>query len=415
MQIAARGICALGLVAALGGATQVKAQAFSEVQNALVDYSKAEFTPRKTCDAIGKKKWKDVVEIKAEVVPAAGQVPEFCRVTGTIKPEVAFEVAMPARWNGRFYMIGNGGHAGQAIDEAARITERNGALQLGFAFGQTNTGHDSRKEPGGTFVMSNPAKAIDYAYRAVHVTADTAKSMIAAYYPRKVQHSYWNSCSNGGRQGLMEAQRYPKDFDGVLANAPWSDQVGFTIGGIWNQQAVADVGLTAAKLTMVAEKVMARCDAVDGLADGLIDDPRACDFNPRRDVPSCAAGADNASCLTTAQADAIAKVHSGPVVNGKQLFPGFMPGSEATWSGRRHDALSGAHATESRLRLSQLRFHARHQAAGRLERPGQCHQSGSEEVPGQRRQAADDLWLGRPDPAAGDGHQLLRVRARQAW
>lgn len=334
-------IGAVALSALLGFASQAHAQAFADVQQALVDYSKAQFTPRRTCDAVAKRKWKDVIEIKAAVVAASGQVPAFCRITGTIKPEVAFEVTLPERWNGRFYMIGNGGHAGENLEDAARVTQRNAAMQLGFAFAQTNTGHDSRKEPGATYVLGNPAKAIDYAYRAVHVTATTAKDMIAAYYPRPAAHSYWNSCSNGGRQGLMSAQRYPKDFDGVLANAPWADHTGFTVGALWNQRAVANVSLTAAKMATVAEKVMARCDAIDGLSDEQIDDPRKCDFDPRRDVPSCAAGRDDAACLTPAQADAIAKVYGGPQAGGKKLFHGFLPGSEAVTTGSAQSAWMG--------------------------------------------------------------------------
>ena len=98
-------------------------------------------------------------------------------------------------------MIGNGGHAGEALDDPGRVSQRNEALQLGFAFAQTNTGHDSRKEPGATFVLSNPQKAIDYAYRAVHLTAATAKDITKKYYGKPVSHAYWNSCSNGGRQG----------------------------------------------------------------------------------------------------------------------------------------------------------------------------------------------------------------------
>jgi hypothetical protein len=334
-------IGAMALIASLGLASQANAQAFAEVKQALVDYSKADLTPRRTCDAVGKRRWKDVIEIKAAVVAASGGVPAFCRITGTIKPEVAFEVTLPERWNGRFYMIGNGGHAGENLEDAGRVTQRNAAMQLGFAFAQTNTGHDSRKEPGASFVMSNPAKAVDYAYRAVHVTATTAKSMIKAYYPKPASHSYWNSCSNGGRQGLMSTQRYPQDFDGVLANAPWTDQTGFTIGAVWNQRAVANVGLTAAKMATVADKVMARCDAIDGLKDDQIDDPRKCDFDPRRDMPSCATGRDDASCLTAAQADAIAKVYSGPQAGGKKLFHGFMPGSEAVTTGSAQSAWMG--------------------------------------------------------------------------
>ena len=130
--------------------------------------------------------------------------------------------------------------------------------------------------------MSNPQKAIDYAYRAVHVTAETAKK-IAAHYYAQARHvlAYWNSCSNGGRQGLLEAQRYPDDFDGIVANAPWVDQTGFTIGAMWNQKALTDAPIPLAKLALVAENVMAKCDEVDGLKDGLIDDPRRVQLRPR--------------------------------------------------------------------------------------------------------------------------------------
>jgi Tannase and feruloyl esterase len=213
------------------------------------------------------------------------------------------------------------------------VAQRNAALEQGFAFAQTNTGHDARKEPGASFVMSNPEKAIDYAWRAVHLTATTAKSITKDYYGKAASRSYWNSCSNGGRQGLLEAQRFPEDFDGVIANAPWVDQTGFTIGAMWNQKALSEAPVTAAKLALVAEKVMARCDAVDGLKDGLIDDPRKCNFNPSVDVPACPTGADGADCLTAAQAGAIAKVYSGPISNGKPYFPGYMPGSEAVVPG----------------------------------------------------------------------------------
>ncbi len=163
----------------------------------------------------------------------------------------------------------------------------------------------------------------------MHLTAVTAKAITAAYYAKPITRSYWNSCSNGGRQGLVEAQRYPRDFDGLVVNAPWVDQTGFTIGSMWNQKAVSGAQLNPAKLALVSQKVMARCDALDGLEDGLIDDPRKCDFDARRDVPACAAGADSDSCLTPAQADAIMKVYSGPRSGGKTVFPGYMPGSEA--------------------------------------------------------------------------------------
>jgi hypothetical protein len=309
------------------------AQAFADLKTALVDYSKADIAPRKPCEEMDTFKSDQIVQITATIVPAAAATPAHCRVTGLLSPEIAFEVSLPAKWSGRFYMIGNGGHAGEAMDDAGRVAQRNQALQLGFAFAQTNTGHDARKEPGATFVMSNPQKAIDYAYRAVHLTATTTKDIAKDYYGKAVSYAYWNSCSNGGRQGLIEAQRFPEDFDGIVANAPWVDQTGFTIGAMWNQKALSDAAVTPAKLTLVADKVMEKCDAIDGLKDGLIDDPRKCAFNPARDVPACKAGTDGADCLTAAQAAAIAKVYSGPVSKGKPFFPGYMPGSEAVTAG----------------------------------------------------------------------------------
>jgi hypothetical protein len=314
-------------------ATPAHAQAFSDVKTALVDYSKADMEPRKTCEALSKFKSKEIVQITAVTIPAAAATPAFCRVTGLLRPEIAFEVSLPAKWNGRFYMIGNGGHAGESLEDPGRTSQRNAALQIGFAVAQTNTGHDSRKEPGATFVLSNPQKAIDYAYRAVHLTATTAKSITKNYYGKQVSRAYWNSCSNGGRQGLIEAQRFPDDFDGIVANAPWLDQTGFTIGAMWNQKALSEAPVTEAKMTLVAERVMAKCDSIDGLKDGLIDDPRKCAFDPASDVPACSAGTDGADCLTAAQAAAIAKVYDGPVSNGKPFFPGFEPGSEAVMPG----------------------------------------------------------------------------------
>src|SRR5690606_10313692 len=139
-------------------------------------------------------------------------------------------------------------HAGESLDTPNRVAQRDAALEHGFAMASTNTGHDASKEPGASFVLSNPQKAIDYAYRAVHLTAVTAKEITNRYYGQPVSKAYWNSCSNGGRQGLIEAQRYPEDFDGIVANAPWVDQTGFTIGALWNQRALTETPITAEKL-----------------------------------------------------------------------------------------------------------------------------------------------------------------------
>jgi feruloyl esterase len=323
-------------------ATPARAQAFADLPKALVNYAQADLSPKKACDTLSRFRSKEIEKIQAQVVAATATWPEHCRVTGTLSPEIAFEVSLPAKWNGRFFMIGNGGHAGESLDDAGRAAQRHAALQQGFAFAQTNTGHDARTEPGGTFVLSNPQKATDYAYRAVHLTATTTKSITKDYYGRSVSKAYWHSCSNGGRQGLIEAQRYPDDFDGIIANAPWVDQTGFTIGAMWNQRALSEAPVSPAKLATVARAVMNKCDAIDGLTDGLIDDPRACRFDPAKDVPACTAGADGPDCLTPAQAGAMAKVYSGPVKSdGTSIFPGFMPGSEALIPGANGTLASG--------------------------------------------------------------------------
>ena len=308
-------------------ATPVAAQPFANAKTSLSSYGVTDTSPSKSCESLSSFKTDEIVSITARVVAATADTPQHCRVVGTIRPEVAFEVDLPDRWNRRFYMTGNGGLAGDPVDTPMN-PERGTALTNGFVMARTNTGHDARKEPSGSFILSNPQKAIDYAYRAVHVTADTAKKIATDYYAKPIAFSYWNSCSNGGRQGLLEAQRFPDDFDGIVANAPWVDQTGFTLGAIWNQKALTEAAVPLEKINLVAERVMAKCDEIDGLKDGLIDDPRKCSFDPARDVPACSAGTDAANCLTPAQAATLKKIYGGPVSKGKPLFPGYMIGSE---------------------------------------------------------------------------------------
>jgi feruloyl esterase len=323
------------IVAACGAAicagSPAAAQPFANARESLTQYFSGELAPAADCERLAvRAALADVVELAAETVPAAGSTPAHCRVSGVLDPEIAFEVRLPSAWNGRLYMIGNGGHAGEALDNPGRVVQLRQGLEHGFAVAQTNTGHYASEEPSATFVLSNWQKAIDYAYRAVHLTVVTAKEIARRYYAQPVDKAYWNSCSNGGRQGLIEAQRYPEDFDGIVANAPWVDQTGFTIGAIWNQRAFAETHVSAEKLGLVAERVIEQCDAVDGLRDGLIDDPRACSFDVARDVPACAAGQEaSAKCLTSAEAATVQKVYDGPRSRGRRIFPGFMLGSEA--------------------------------------------------------------------------------------
>ncbi len=171
----------------LVGATpdMAHAQPFANVKSALVDYSKADLAPRITCAKLSAFKDTEIVSIETQVVPADSGSPEHCRVSGVLSPEIGFEVNLPAQWNRRFYMIGNGGHAGEQPDDPNRAAQRASALQHGFVIATTDTGHNARKEPQATFVMSNPQKAIDYAYRAVHLTATTAKRIAKDTTPRQ--------------------------------------------------------------------------------------------------------------------------------------------------------------------------------------------------------------------------------------
>jgi feruloyl esterase len=273
----------------------------------------------------------------AVVVPAQGDIPEFCLVQGQIVPEVRFEVGLPKDWNGRLYMFGNGGFAGEPFAAPGRVATRNAAIRRGFATASTNTGHDAAREPLATFA-ANSQKVIDYAYRAVHVTAMTAKTIARTYFDAVPARSYFVGCSTGGRQGLISAQRFPDDFDGIVVGAPVLDFTGTMVHFAAINRALASAPVSSERVRVIAEKVYEKCDAVDGLADGLIDDPRRYQFDLASDVPRCAAAADTGACLTEAQVKALQTVYGGVMSKSTKIFPGFPVGAEAlvpTPSGRR--------------------------------------------------------------------------------
>lgn len=274
----------------------------------------------------------------ASLVAAMAQAPEHCDVRGVILPEAKFAVKLPTNWNNRFYMVGGGGFAGQLS-----LGQMNPGLQKGYATATTDTGHDAAKEPLGTFAerrTDNPnadRKKIDYAYLAVHNTAVVAKQLIKAYYGSDPKYSYWVGCSTGGRQGLMEAQRYPEDFDGYVIGAPVLKISHEGLRGIWNAQAVSTGAgaISYDKLPMLAEAVYKKCDDVDGLKDGLITDPRRCNFDPLKDLPKCTNDVAGRDCFTAAQVQGLQKVYGG-VRNskGKLLYPGQPLGAEIAVNGR---------------------------------------------------------------------------------
>jgi feruloyl esterase len=265
-------------------------------------------------------------------------LPSFCRVQGVSKPSadsnINFEVWLPqpADWNGKFLSSGEGGFAGTlnytrngldgGLDELVR---------RGYATASTDTGHIASDT---WWAIGHPERAIDYLYRSKHVVTVAAKGVIAAYYGRQPNHSYFSSCSNGGRQGLLEAQRYPDDFDGLVIGAPWNFQSHSNAGFVWNTQALAAPGgaIPAEKLPAINHAVLAACDANDGLADGVIADPRRCKFDPT--VLTCR-GEDTNECLTPPQVAALQKIYQGPKNprTGASIFPGFAMGGEAGWTG----------------------------------------------------------------------------------
>jgi hypothetical protein len=192
----------------------------------------------------------------------------------------------------------------------------------------TDTGHRASEQPGATFAR-NPTALTNLAYQAVHATVDYAKKVASAFYSSAPKYSYWDGCSQGGREGVMEAYRFPRDFDGILAGAPTIDWTSIMISGLWRQSVSQGVGLTLGKLQTVFNRTIAACDEIDGVRDGLIDDPRRCALNVHRDVPRCAVGEDSDACLTQKQADALQKIYDGPPkVAGLPQWVHEYPGAE---------------------------------------------------------------------------------------
>jgi feruloyl esterase len=263
----------------------------------------------------------------AVAVPAQDDAPEFCRVMGLVLPEIRFEVALPTAWNRRFMMTGSGGYAGDSLESPQRIRLRAAAMRQGFAAAVTNTGHDNRDEPLATFAV-NRQKLLDYAFRSLHVTAEAGKRIAAAYYGTKPSLSYFQGCSTGGRQALILAQRFPNDFDGIVAGAPVLNFSGTMTSFACTAQALSAAPVPYAKLATLSDRIYALCDGKDGLKDGLIDDPRRCDFKPSRDLPRCAAGSDDATCFTDAQIGTLEKIYGDIKSQGKVIFPGWPVGAE---------------------------------------------------------------------------------------
>ena len=250
-------------------------------------------------------------------------LPAFCRVAGVVTPEVRFELWMPKQWNKKLLAVGNGGLAG-SIAFGAMVKP----LRRGYATSSTDTGHVGDSTDG-SWALGHYERVFDFADRAVHVMAEADKIIIRAYYGARPAHSYFNGCSQGGHEALIEAQRYPEDFDGIIAGDPANNWTRHYIGAhLWIAVALNGDGyIPNSKVSLIAQAVNNACDALDGVKDGVLADPRRCHFDP---ASLLCIGADSPGCLTSAQVDAVKKIWAGPrTADGDQIYPGLLPGGEA--------------------------------------------------------------------------------------
>ena len=274
----------------------------------------------------------DSVPAGAQTPAGRGQqeapLPAHCRVAATLKPSqdshIEMELWLPAEnWNGKFLAVGNGGWAG-SIQTAAIAN----GLRRGYATASNDTGH---KGGSASFVVGHPEKLIDFGYRAMHEMTVQSKAIIQAFYNRGPRLSYYQGCSTGGRQGMMEAQRYPEDFDAIIAGAPVYDMVHLNVSQVALQ---VDMLKNPAKLVpqnkvrLFADAVVAACDEKDGVKDNIVSEPRSCKFDPA--VLMCKGG-DAADCLTPTQVENAKSAYLPLMSKGQLIYPGRSPGFESGW------------------------------------------------------------------------------------
>ncbi|MEV4678705.1 tannase/feruloyl esterase family alpha/beta hydrolase [Actinomadura sp. NPDC049382] len=280
--------------------------------------------------------------ISATHVAATADKPAYCQVKGYVSPQIQFELRLPAQgWTGRYVQLGCGGFCGFAAPDNPNHFLPGGCAPPDdgrVVLGASNGGHIGVDSRDALWAHSDPQLRIDMAYRSEHVTALVAKAVTKAYYGQAPQYSYFAGCSNGGRQALMEAQRYPDDFDGIIAGAPGNNLVALA-GEFFPWIATVNTDdkgrqiLGPDKLPLLQSKVMQACDATDGLTDGLINNPRNCDFDPG--TLRCPTASPQPTCLTRDQVYVVRKIYQGPVdAKGRRLFPaGLAKGTEAAWLG----------------------------------------------------------------------------------
>jgi pimeloyl-ACP methyl ester carboxylesterase len=298
-------------------------------------------TPQMPCEALMGQDFSKLPDAATQLSSAEEVTEEnlsYCKVIGYSAPQIQFELRLPlSTWTGRYLQLGCGGFCGsEEINQKIQYEGNFGPCTpenlSEFVIGSSNSGHvggDSQ------WAQGSPQLRIDWAYRSEHVLATATKEIIRTFYGREATFKYFAGCSNGGRQGLMLAQRYPEDFDGILVGAPGHAFVALMTQFAWNARAnideKSDSIFTSEALTVLHDAALASCDGEDGLEDGLITDPRACTFEPS--VIECA-DENGQGCLTYAQVETARKVYQGPVAStGQKLAPGGLPvGSELEWN-----------------------------------------------------------------------------------
>jgi feruloyl esterase len=282
--------------------------------------------------------------LSANLVAANDKLPGYCRVRGSVTSHVGFELRLPLeRWNGKILMQGCLGYCGMIM-----IEDADDALAKGYATVATDLGH-SGTPLDATWAYDNRDAEIDFGFRATHVVTVAAKAIVDAFNGKAPSRSYFRGCDTGGRQGLVAAEQYPADFDGIIAGAPASTKLGL-IGDYWSAMANLDAQkhalLTPQHIYLLRGAVMAKCDALDGLKDGIIEDPRACNFEPKQLLCKgfTSGFVARTDCLTPAQVDVVQKLYDPPATaDGAQLTPGGLtPGSELNWLGTIVAADGGA-------------------------------------------------------------------------
>ncbi len=301
-------------------------------------------TDAQSCDAL--RDMRNLTIIRAGIRENSSDGSSYCYVRGIISPAIHFhaQLPLPQNWNGRYLMWGDGGKDGDLDYADHRVAE-------GYAVTNSNLGHDNGVEPGASFGFNNRQAEIDFGYRAVHLTVQAGKLLVNTYYDQGPAYSYFEGCSQGGRQGFMSAQRFPNDFDGIVAGAPAFNYQGLNAAGTWNLQRMFRNNLAGNLavdsngdgsydslnlIDVLHERVLQKCDASDGLRDGLVSDPLNCNFNPDNDLSDlmCPSGSASDSCFTPAQLQTINDFYNGPRDDaGRQVYPGKMFGSEPRWPG----------------------------------------------------------------------------------